>query len=487
VSDRPPRPSISRIHQLDRVLARDPDDIAARVERAGLHREQDAYEAAKTDYLELLRRRPTDFGALNDFGTMVLKAGYKEAARSLFSEAVRYHPDNPMGRVNLGNLLFLLDEFEDARAHFEAALRADPNHVHAHRGMGNVLAELGDALGARVHRDRGFTKDFLTALPYRGDWAPIRVLLLVSAQGGNTPTASLLDDRLFQTTVLVTEYYYAKMPLPAHDVVFNGIGDADVCGEGLEAACEVLHRTSRPVINHPRAVMKTGRASNAARLRDLPNIVAPRMASVPLHKLTGSDAAAVVARYGFRFPLLLRVPGFHTGRHFIRVESGEELAAAAGTLPGDQVWLIEQLDARDGTGMHRKFRVMIVDRKLYPLHLAIARDWKVHYFRADMAESAENRAQEGPFLTDMAGFIGQRGMAALARINATLDLDYGGIDFAVDAAGNILFFEGNATMVMAPLAPDAKWDYRRPGFDAVFAAVRGMLRERASLTDAASA
>jgi Tfp pilus assembly protein PilF len=71
------------------MLARDPDAFAARFERAGLHREQGAYEAAKADYLELLRRRPTDFGALNDFGNLVLKAGYQDAARSLFGEAVR--------------------------------------------------------------------------------------------------------------------------------------------------------------------------------------------------------------------------------------------------------------------------------------------------------------------------------------------------------------------------------------------------------------
>jgi hypothetical protein len=50
-----------------------------------------------------------------------------------------------------------------------------------------------------------------------------------------------------------------------------------------------------------------------------------------------------------------------------------------------------------------------------------------------------------------------------------------------------LLFEANATMVMAPLAADEKWAYRRPAFDAVFAAVRGMLRDRASLDSAASA
>ena len=476
--DRQPPRSL-RLAELDRSLAQDPDAIEARFERAGLSREQGDFEAAKRDYFELLRRKPTDFGALNDFGTLVLKAGYKGAARSLFEAAVQHHPGNPNGHVNLANLLLLTGEQDQARVHFEAALRIDPNHIHAHRGMGNLLAELGDATGARRHRDKAFKNHFLTTMPYRGSGTPVSILLLVSAAGGNIPTSSILDDRQFHTSALVTEYADAKVPLPRHDLVFNGIGDADLCREGLQAACAVLARTDRPVINHPQAVLKTGRAANAERLRGLPNVVVPRMVTLPRRLFAGRDAVAVVAANGFAFPFLVRAPGFHTGRHFVRVENAQVLNAAAAAFPGDDLCLIEELDARDGDGLFRKCRVMIIDRKIYPLHLAISRHWKVHYFRADMAYSAENRAQDAAFLDDMASVVGPRGMAALERINATLDLDYCGVDFAVSRAGDILCFEANATMVMVPLSHDEKWDYRRSAFDAVFAAVRTMLMRRA--------
>jgi hypothetical protein len=301
---------------------------------------------------------------------------------------------------------------------------------------------------------------------------------LISAAGGNIPTASILDDRRFQTTVLVTEYADAKTPLPRHDLVFNSIGDADLCREGLEAAHAVIARTDRPLINHPHAVLKTGRASNVDRLRGLPDVIVPRMVMVPRRLLAGPEAAATVAAHGFDFPFLVRAPGIHTGRHFVRVENLPELADAAASFAVDEIWLIEALDARDGNGFHRKCRVMIIDRKIYPIHLAISRRWKVHYFKADMADSPENRAQDGAFLDDVAGFVGARGMAALERIGAALDLDYCGIDFAVKAAGEILLFEANATMVLVPLPADRKWDYRRPAFDRVFAAVHSMLVER---------
>ena len=482
----PPRaPRSLRMLELDRVLGHDPDAIEARFERAGLLREQGLFEAAKRDYFELIGRKPTDFAVLNDFGTLVLNAGYREAARSLFSEAVRHHPDNPNGQVNLANLLFLIGEQTAARLHFEAALKIDPDHIHAHRGMGNLLAAIGDAKGARRHRDQGFKNHFLTTLPYHGEKPPISVLLLISAAGGNIPTASLLDDRYFQTTVLVAEYADPNMTLPHHDLVFNGIGDADLCREGLEAACSLLARAARPVINQPAQILKTGRVSNAERLRGLPNVVVPRMMTLPKRTLMASEAAGVIAAWGFAFPFLLRAPGFHTGHHFSRVEVPEQLTDAVADFPGDDVCLIEQLDARDHDGRFRKYRVMFVDRTSFPMHLAISNDWKVHYFTADMASSAENRAADGAFLNDMAGVIGESGMAGLERIRAALALDYGGIDFAVNADGDILFFEANATMVVYPPSPDPKWAYRRPAVEAVLSAVRGMLLERSRADQAA--
>jgi hypothetical protein len=478
-------PPSTRIGQLDQALERSPDDIAARSERAGLLREEGRFEEAKRDYLDLIRRQPTDFAALNDFGTLALNAGYREAARSLFSEAVRHHPRNPNGHVNLANLLLLLGECAQARLHFEAALRVDPDHIHAHRGMGNLLAAQGDAAGARRHRDRGFGDSFLTPLPYRGDGRGTAVLLLVAAAGGNVPVQALLDDHHFRTTVLVTEYYDPKVPLPPHDIVFNSIGDADLCRDGLEAARAILARTGQPVINHPTGVLKTGRLANIERLHGQANVIVPRMRLLRRHVLAAPNGAEAVNHNGFSFPLLVRAPGFHTGHHFVRVAAPNELAAAVANFPGDDVWLIEELDARDGEGMFRKFRVMFVDGRLYPLHLAISPDWKVHYFTADMAQSDANRRRDAEFLADMAGVMGPRAIAALERINAALGLDYGGIDFAVNSDGDVLFFEANATMVVLPPSGEEKWAYRRPAFANVHAAVRAMLAKR-SLADSAA-
>lgn len=177
------------------------------------------------------------------------------------------------------------------------------------------------------------------------------------------------------------------------------------------------------------------------------------------------------------FPLLLRAPGFHTGQHFLRVETREDALQATATLPGDELLAIEFLDARGPDGLARKYRVMCIGGALYPLHLAISADWKVHYFSADMLDREAHRAEERLFLEDMPAVLGPRAMAALAHIAETLGLEYAGVDFALDADGALLLFEANATMLINPPAPEPVWDYRRRPAARALAAARKLLGE----------
>ncbi len=155
------------------------------------------------------------------------------------------------------------------------------------------------------------------------------------------------------------------------------------------------------------------------------------------------------------------------------------LAAALANVPGDELFAIEYIDLRDARGDVRKYRVLFIDGRLYPVHLAISNHWKVHYFSANTAERAEHREEEARFLTDMAGVLGARAIAALEEIQRALALDYGGIDFGIDASGNVVVFEANATMAVYPPATGELYAYRRPAYAAVIAAVRDMITDRA--------
>jgi hypothetical protein len=432
---------------------------------------------ARNAYLDLLAREPSHRLALNNLGTLLDATGYRTAARTAYAEAVARHPGDAMSRVNLGNLLYKSGEFQAAREHFETALRAEPNHPEAHQGLAYVLTELGDEEGAQWHRRKGFEDRAMVAWPYRGDGPPVSLLLLVSTVGGNIPVRHFLDDRVFQTFVVAPEFFDFQTPLPPHQLVFNAIGDADLAAPALAAAQRLLAVTTAPVINLPAAVLATGRADHA-RLARLPGVVMPATVTLPRELLSSADAAATVARHGFSFPLLVRTPGFHTGRHFLRIENPEALADGVAQLPGKELTVIEFLNARGSDGKARKYRVMMIGGQLYPLHVAISSHWKIHYFTAEMAEQAEHRAEDAAFLENMPGVLGPRAMEALAHIQAALGLDYAGIDFGRNAGGDILLFEANATMVVNPPEPDAQWAYRRPAVERIFAAVRRMLTER---------
>lgn len=475
-------PRAAREAALSRVEARivsEPDAIGPRLERAGLLVELGRTLDARNAYLDILARAPSDRSALNALGTLLYSTGYRTAARTAYAEAAARHPGDPMSHVNLANALFENGEFTAAREHYAAALQCDPDYPEAHRGLSYVLAEEGDAGGAAWHRRKGFENRAVRTLPYRGQGPPVPVVVLISAIGGNVRILQLLDDRVFETTVVVPEFYNFSQPLPPHRLVFNAIGDADLDPAALATAQSVAALSGAPVLNSPSSVMATGRADNARRLANLPGVISPATVTLTRDLLTGADARTALARHGLSFPLLLRSPGFHTGRHFVRVESAESLRVAVAELPGSELTAIQYLDSRGADGKVRKYRVMMIDGSLYPLHVAISSHWKIHYFTAEMADNAENRAEDAEFLANMPAVLGPRAMAALEHIQNSLDLDYAGIDFGLSPSGDLLLFEANAAMVVNPPEPDERWAYRRPPVERIFAAVRRMLLSRA--------
>jgi hypothetical protein len=426
-------------------------------------------EPAKLAYLRALHIDPTHYDALNELGVLAVAGGHRSAARTAWLQAIQHHPDTPAVRVHLANLLLEDGYTADARRHYQAALDADPGLPEAHQGLARILSESGNT-GAELHWQKGFAGHSVVARRYRGTGPGHSVLLLVSARGGNLPTRLWINDRRFAVTAIYADFHDPAQPLPPHALAVNAIGDADLCDAALVCAETMLRRTAAPMINQPACVRRTGRVDNARRLGQVPGVIAPRITRV--HR------SAIPTLDGLEFPLLLRAPGFHTGQHFHFVADRAALSSAAAALAGEEVLVIQYLDARGPDGMARKYRVMFIDGALYPLHMAVSADWKVHYFTAGMATHAVHREEERRFLQDMPAVLGKTAMAALTGIASTLGLDYAGADFALAPDGSVMLFEANATMVVAPPAADPVWDYRRPAIAAVLKAVERMLARR---------
>jgi len=417
--------------------------------------------AARDAYLAILAADPTHIGALTNLGTLLTYSGFKRAGRLAYAQAVASHPQDRRARTNLAAALLDEGDAAAAREHYEAALAIDARSIDAHQGLALLHARNGAWERAHEHARLGFGAEPIRRAPARGSAPRTPLLLLLSALGGNVDTERIVDAKRYACDVLVAEFYDPQMQIGPYPAIFNAIGDAERCGAALAGARRFLQTRQERVFNHPDAVGESSRERNAARMAKIPGLRAPRTV-----EMSKERAAAAP----FAFPVLLRSPGFHTGEFFERVERREDLPAALGALPGDRILAIEYLDTRSADGLFRKYRVLVVGDRLYPIHLARSQHWKVHYFSGERTEDREELA----FLADMQAALGERGVAVLERVRRMLGLDYGGIDFTIDADGTIVLFEANATMNLFEPPSDAAPERRR-AYEAVRAAVSALL------------
>ncbi len=464
---------LATLRALDALVATHPEALDLRFARACLLEDLGRLAAAARDYAAVLAHDPTHRGALINSATMAYVDGRLTEALGLYRRAADAAPTDVVALIDLANVLADRGAWDDARTAYERALAVEPEHPIAHYALAQLLAERDNAAAA-THRARAFANPIVERTPSTSP-TPVRVLVPIAADGGNLVTTLCFDPAAVEVTTVIADAYHAGWPLPPHDVIFNAVADADRSADALAAVARLCAASDRPCINAPQVVQATGRITMAQRLGALPGVVVPRIERIARATCTADALLAT----GFTFPLLLRTPGYHAGQHFVRVLAPGDLAPALDGVPGDELFAIAFIGARDDDGRYRKYRMLVIDGELVPLHLAIGRDWKVHYFSADNARRGPSRMLEARYLRDPRAHLGDDAYRALERIAATLGLDYGGIDFTLDATGNVVVFEANATFAIYLPDDDATMAYRAPAAEAAISAVRALIRSRA--------
>ena len=455
------------------------DNICSQLELANtlaLSGSEQDREQAKAFFLDILTIVPDHLDAWVNLGILLFETGYTLAAITAFTAAVNYHPQCATAHAYLGNALLYRDELAAAKEHFDVALSLDPGMTEAHRGLSSIYRRQGNHEESTRHRHLGFRDHAVSILPAYAKTEPVQLLVLASADEGNIPWRLLIDRSMFNTTIIAVEYFDSQLPF--HHLVFNAIGDADLCREALEKSIDLLKTSQTPVINNPETVLNTGRIVNASRLAALPGVRSSRM-----HLIAKADFYAkqeILSQYAY--PFLMRSPGFHGGNHFARITNSDDLQSAFKELPGENLLLIEYLDSHSSDKLFRKYRIMFINGLLYPIHMAISENWNVHYFSSEMEENEAYRSEEASFLCDFKGHLGETVITALMRISLALELDYCGIDFGIDGNDKLLLYEANPTMLINPPTHEKKWDYRREAASSALSATRNMFLKRAALS-----
>jgi tetratricopeptide (TPR) repeat protein len=361
--------------------------------------------------------------------------------------AVTLDPTSKWANANLGSVLYRCGDLENAEHYCKLALAADPALAVAHRNLAGIYTDQGRLDLAKVHCDEAFGLN--NVLVKGAANAKARVLIPTTSDNGNIPYKHLLPLGLYTRIEWFIEYAkdVESAKLPPYDVVFNIIGDPDYAAR-TDAPVAAFHQTcERPWLNDPAKVALTRRDRLPSLLGDIEDVVVPAAARLEASDETRRDLSAWLATVGVTTPVLIRPMGSHGGRGLFLARTAAELEGAE---TGEGLYATQYVDSRGVDGRFRKYRVVFIDRKPYPYHLAIKDDWLVHYFSSEMSGDAPRQAEELRFLENPVDALGERAMVAITAIGERLDLDYAGVDFSIMPDGRVLVFEANATMLVHP-------------------------------------
>ncbi len=357
----------------------------------------------------------------------------------------------------------------------------NPANAAAMMDMADIAQISGLQANGLVVQSGALGMERLYNMPCAAERPRLRVLMLAAGveMGGNTPIEFLLEGSDIALSVLyIVPGLPLPDPLPYHDIAFNAIADTEDSRAALEIVEALMPRWPRPVLNAPEGIRRLNRDALYALLADAPDIYIPmtaRISRAALESLGRGEIALTTLLADGVWPLIVRPIDSHAGRGLDRLESAADIEKYLAGQRGGAFFISRYIDYSGKDGAFRKYRIVFVDGKAYAIHMAISHQWKIWYLNADMAASAEKRAEEDAFMTHFDEGFGVRHKEALAEIAARVGLSYFAIDCAETKDGALLIFEGGNTMIVHNMDSDAVYPYKAPQMKKVYAAFTGMI------------
>lgn len=471
---------------VDQALAANPGVNSLLYDRAVALRDLGAYAEAEVAYRNLLTSDPGNFDGMIELSSIFMhQARYVEAFQ-MRVELLKQYPQDATAIAYMADMILLSGDVDAAYACYEQALALAPHHVVVHQGLAAVARARGQSDLAAEHDDAASCNQTFFPRQYRGEGDGIPLVLFVSEAEESTSSFAdrMLDEATFLVTKCIVERMTSDTQLPPHAVMVNGIGDADRAQAALVQLQEIAARSKAPLINDPAAIAETGRAAMSRRLAKIPGVRVPNMLELTPDEARSESVLATLATHGFTFPLLIRVPNYHAGRFFEKIDIPEQFAGVVAGFPSLPMLAMEYIDTRGSDAYFHKGRIMVIDGNVYPTHMTYGPDWKLHYFSSKMMHEPDLREEEARFLADPESVLGERAWHAVQSIAKSTKLEYFGIDFALTPNGDLVVFECNAAMVIAKPGPESLWAYRRPSYEAAMRAADRMIKRRAKPSDA---
>ena len=460
--------SVRALCVLQRARSLDGTNAAAAFQLGQALRELGRTDEALPVLRDAVALAPTQAHLRVGLGDALLAAGRPDEAAPELRAAATLDPGMGLAWSKLGETEQLLGESAAAAVSFGRAVALAPEDPTLRAMLGNALFVAGDSAGAAAELGHGMALNWRRPAP-RGE--ALRVGILAAPGLVNTPTDYLIDRQrhIVAPLFLLPGFRYpCNRIAAAHDVLFNAISDADAAPAELAQAAALAPALGLPVLNPPAAIPHTTRQAMAMRLAGIPGL------RVPPTRRVRRDALPE-----FAGPVLVRSVGSHGGHGLQLADSAAERAAAVAAAGTPEVYLTDFVDFRAADGCYRKLRLVFVGGEMFPVHLIIGQHWLLHYFRSSMATTPAWRDEEAAFLRRPDLYLGPRVGAALTALAARIELDFFGIDAAIDRDGDLLLFECNATMLVRDSERPAMFHYKRAPVRRIREAMTALLRRRA--------
>ena len=433
-----------------------------------------------------------------NLGTLLEERGLPEPAFAAFRRALALAPGHATIHRNLGTLFLQMGGFASAATSFQQAAMQQPGDANAYLGFAAALTGLGARQPARAASEAAAVR-MPVALHPAAVAEPVRVLVLL---GLGTHSFGLdrerrplikrdnnidrmLDQRVVERLELWTDRYAVDPAilerLPPVHVVLNGLSDPDSRAPALPVAEEIVRRVGGPVLNPPARIGATARDRIADTLAGIAHLHCPLTRRLPVGDRDPGQVMAAAAAAGLTPPFLLRQPGTHWGASMILVEKTADMADFLAGADGPDLFAIrffQGLEQEDG--LFRRLRLYGIGGRLYAGNIHYDRQWNVHgdAREALMLGRPALMQEEQLFLEDWRGYVGQVAAAALQAISDRLQLDYFGIDFTLNEAGEVLLFEANPAMAIIERQAET-FPYLAPVIEGLRQAATEMVLSRA--------
>lgn len=286
----------------------------------------------------------------------------------------------------------------------------------------------------------------------------------------NTPIEFLVENSDVSLELLyLGEGLPAPRKIPEHDVAFVAVCESDSNKRLLQGLSDVMLHWPQPFINAPTAISNLSRESVSSRLTHINGVVASdvhRFERVELTELAEADADV--------FPIIARPVDSHGGHNLARLASSADVQRYLQSVNAAEFYVAPFIDYRSRDGKYRKYRVSLVDGQPIAAHMAVSKNWMVHYLNADMLGSAAHRDEEARFMERFDADFGARHEQALREIDQRMGLGYYSIDCAETRGGELLVFEIDSGAVVHTMDPVDVFPYKVPQMAKLCKAVRHM-------------